>query len=98
MFSLPEDIQRYIYEFCSFKWDALKKINSQFLKGGFNQSQLLCKFQNHPILYSNFVRNEKLYAKLASIYRNSRNANVTKWLRNIESYEEMFGENMDKKS
>lgn len=25
MFNLQEDIQRYIYEFCSFKCDALKK-------------------------------------------------------------------------
>jgi hypothetical protein len=88
MFNLPEDIQRYIYEFCSFKWDALKKINSQFLKGGFSQSKLYnstcCKTQWH------FLKNEKQYAKIMSLFCNSRNAKVTKWLRNIERYESIF--------
>ena len=90
MFNLPEDIQRYIYEFCSFKWDALKKINSQFLKGGFYHSNLLCKNQNYPILYNNFIKNEKQYAKIMALYRNSRNSKVTKWLRNIERYESIL--------
>tara|TARA_B100000795_G_scaffold241093_1_gene203633 strand:+ start:4316 stop:4531 length:216 start_codon:yes stop_codon:yes gene_type:complete len=64
----------------------LKKINIQFLKGGFNNSNLLCKLNKYSIL-DNFTKNEKLYAKIMALYCNSRNSKVTKWLRNIETFE-----------
>ena len=75
MFNLPEDIQRYIYEFCSDKWENMDKVLSQFLKGGFNRINYNIK---------NFVKCEK---KLAMSAANFRKSKVTKWLRNIEKFE-----------
>lgn len=78
MFNLPEDIQRYIYEFCSDKWQNMDKVLNQFLKGGFNRINYKIK---------NFIKNEKLFALNASNFRNSRKSKVTKWLCNIEKFE-----------
>jgi hypothetical protein len=78
MFNLPEDIQRYIYEFCSDKWQNMDKVLNQFLKGGFNRINYKIK---------NFVKNEKKIAKNVANFKNSRKSKVTKWLRNIERFE-----------
>ena len=78
MFNLPEDIQRYIYEFCSDKWESMDKVLNQFLKGGFNRINYNIK---------NFIKCEKKLAISAANFRNSRKSKVTKWLRNIEKFE-----------
>jgi len=78
MFNLPQEIQRYIYEFCSDKWQNMDKVLNQFLKGGFNRINYKIK---------NFIKNEKLFALNASNFRNSRKSKVTKWLCNIEKFE-----------
>jgi len=77
MFNLPAEICRLIYEFDSFKWDNLKKINNQFLKGGFNKNYDL----------SNYLDYQKIYAALTTKWSHSRKNIVTKYLRNIESFE-----------
>jgi hypothetical protein len=78
MFNLPQDIQRYIYEFCYDKWENMDKVLNQFLKGGFNRINYNIK---------NFIKNEKKLAINASNYRYSRKSKVTSWLRNIEKFE-----------
>jgi len=78
MFNLPQDIQRYIYEFCHDKWENMDKVLNQFLKGGFNRISYNIK---------NFIKNEKKLAINASNYRYSRKSKVTNWLRNIEKFE-----------
>ena len=78
MFNLPEDIQRYIYEFCPEKWENMNKVLTQFLKGGFNRINYNIK---------KFVKVEKKLAINAANFKHSRNSKVTKWLRNIEKFE-----------
>jgi hypothetical protein len=78
MFNLPEDIQRYIYEFCSDKWENMDKVLNQFLKGGFNRINYKIK---------NFIKNENKRAINVANLRNSRKSKVTIWLRNIEKFE-----------
>ena len=78
MFNLPEDIQRYIYEFCSDKWQNMDKVLNQFLKGGFNRINYNIK---------NFIKNEKKLAINSANFRNSSKSKVTKWLRNIKKFE-----------
>ena len=78
MFNLPEDIQRYIYEFCSDKWQNMDKVLNQFLKGGFNRINYNIK---------NFIKNENKLAINAANFRNSSKSKVTKWLRNIKKFE-----------
>lgn len=78
MFNLPQEIQRYIYEFCSDKWQNMDKVLNQFLKGGFNRINYKIK---------NFIKNQNLFAKKAANFRNSRKSKVTKWLCNIEKFE-----------
>jgi len=83
MFILPEDIQRYIYEFCSDKWENMDKVLKQFLKGGFNR-----EFYN----IKRFLKNEKKRAINSANFRNARKSKVTKWLRNIEKFEKTHPE------
>lgn len=78
MFNLPEDIQRYIYEFCSDKWQNMDKVLNQFLKGGFNRINYNIK---------NFIQREKKLAIKAANFRSSRKSKVTNWLCNIEKFE-----------
>lgn len=75
MFYLPQEIQRYIYEFCYDKWQNMDKVLNQFLKGGFNR-------KNYKI--KNFIKNEKIFAINAANFRKSK---VTKWLHNIKKFE-----------
>ena len=83
MFNLPEDIQRYIYEFCSDKWESMDKVLNQFLKGGFNRIHYNIK---------RFLKNEKKRAINSANFRNSRKSKVTIWLRNIEKFEKTHPE------
>ena len=78
MFNLPQEIQRYIYEFCSDKWENMNKVINQFLKGGFNRIHYNIK---------RFIKNEKKLAINAKNYKNSRKSEVTSWLRNIKKFE-----------
>ncbi len=75
MFNLPQEIQRYIYEFCSDKWENMDNVLNQFLKGGFNRINYNIK---------NFIKNEKKQAIKAANFRSSRKSKVTNWLLNIE--------------
>lgn len=78
MFNLPQEIQRYIYEFCSDKWENMDNVLNQFLKGGFNRINYNIK---------NFIKNEKKQAIKAANFRSSRKSKVTNWLLNIEKFE-----------
>jgi len=78
MFNLPQEIQRYIYEFCYDKWQNMDKVLNQFLKGGFNRINYNIK---------NFIKNEKKQAIKTANYRHSRKSKVTNWLHNIEKFE-----------
>ena len=83
MFNLPQDIQRYIYEFCYDKWENMDKVLNQFLKGGFNRINYNIK---------KFIKKEKKLAINAGKYRYSRKSRVTSWLRNIERFENTYPE------
>ena len=86
MFTLP--IHRNNYDWV--------KINSQFLKGGFNwynQGNPSCK--NWYYFYY-ISEGEKRLAKNMATFRKTRHSKVTTWLRNIEKYEEIH-KNIKKK-
>jgi len=83
LYNLPQEILRYIYEFDDLKHKGLKQILSQYIKGGFNRI-------NYNI--TDYIKNEHVYAISVASWRNSRNSKVTKWLRNIEKFEDTHPE------
>ncbi len=83
LYDLPQELLRYIYEFDDFKHNGLKQILDQYIKGGFNRI-------NYNIAH--YIKNERVYAVSAASWRNSRNSKVTKWLRNIEKFQDTHPE------
>jgi len=78
LYDLPQEILRYIFDFDDLKYKGFKQILTQYIKGGFNT-------KNYNI--DNYIKNERFYASSWASWRNSRNSKVTKWLRNIEKFQ-----------
>jgi len=86
MFNLPADILFQIYEFDSFKYDVRKKVNDQFLKGGYhrvlNKNQTSVYIKQQVNWCRRYCSNGKHIGTMVA-----RHVEVTKWLQNIRLFE-----------